>query len=182
MLDGAGQHAEVADAPDLDLTGEFTITVWVNWLGVGEGNAIIVGKGARGRSGNYALRLNRTTPEVGFWWDAVGDKGAWSGCELKKNAWTFVAVTADVAHPTDPWMKIHVDGEKVVTYMTPEFRTSRRPRANNDPLCVGGIGEPPEREDEGKRSGCSFKGLVDDLRIYNRVLGPEELRALRALE
>ncbi|MHC4502712.1 MAG: LamG-like jellyroll fold domain-containing protein, partial [Planctomycetota bacterium] len=165
-----GHYVEIADHPALDLTQQFTIATWVCWRAPGGRRSTILAKALAGRVGNYAIRPRRGSTGFGFLWDNVGAKGTYSTIELTRNAWNLIVVTADAAHPTEPWMKIYVDGAEAATYAAPKFRTSRRPRANDDPLYIGGM--PNETND------CDFNGLIDDVLIYNRVLSAAEMRSL----
>ncbi len=80
-----------------------------------------------------------------------------------------MAVTCDAAYPVvpatpynlGPWFTIYVDGVKAVTS---HQRDNRRPNANANPLHLGGRG-----------IDRSFRGALDDVRFYDRVLMPVEV-------
>jgi hypothetical protein len=133
--------------------------------------AILLAKTDDHSPGNYALSLNKRSGQFGFWWSNVGSKGKWAEASLKEQTWHHIIVTIDAGHATEPWMKLYFDGKEVAYYGAQDFRTSRTPHPNSAPLMIGGL----------RNGESSFKGQLDDLRIYNRLLTQEEMDLLAKL-
>jgi hypothetical protein len=140
------------------------MSLWLNMTGPGtsgaprlvekpEMNFIIVNGGSQ-----VAFGASRST-----------SGGQWFGdCLLLGAGWRHVAVTYDgTSTANDPVM--YVDG--IPTTVTENSSPSGSLRSNSGTTYLG----------DRPSLGRPFEGLLDDVRIYNRVLSPSEVQALHQL-
>jgi len=166
-FDGVSSYGEVKDSDDLDLTEAFTIAAWVNLAEVGTGRQLLLEKKdveQGDTSTNYALYVQWThdalalvigdgTRRVGY----LSDRGLETAGE-----WHHVAVTFGNGE-----VRFYIDGEPAGV-----DSATISPFTNEGPLIVGrytGSDNEPR---------FVLNGSVDDLRIYNKVLAPEEIQEL----
>lgn len=133
----------------------------------------------RGRYGLVAKRLDGACPwivsqngdKIGF--EATEESGGkWSfnftsPAVLKVDAWTHVAVVIQQGRG----VMLYIDGREVARKENPAVRFT-----NDAPLLIGREawgGDPPSTKQPGL-----FAGLIDELKIWTRPLGPEEIRSL----
>jgi len=156
-LDGRSSYVLIPDESAFDLTGEITIACWVNIRSVTSDWMPFITKGNTSwrlstgpdRAASYHLGLNNQP-------DGARVTTAWPGV---LGEWHHV--TAAYGANT---MQIYVDGKLWATefyagYITP----------NDSPVMIGGNAEAMDRW---------FDGLIDEVRVYNRALSPDEIRKL----
>ncbi len=167
QLDGTSSYGEVQDSDDLDLKDAFTIAAWVNLAEVGTGRQLLLEKkdiDAGDNSTNYAFYVQWTHDalalvigdgerRVGY----LSDRGLGTAGE-----WHHVAVTFG-----DGEVHFYIDGKPAGT-----DSTTISPYINEGPLTVGRY----TGSDNESRFGLN--GSLDDLRIYNKTLTPEEVQEL----
>lgn len=160
-FDGVDDYISIGD---IGLgSSEFSIALWFkteNW-------------GASGRNAGALITNDYCywcSPSKGwhFWiytdqfWFSVNHNASVTGAEYPdyKDTWTYVVLTKDIAGQTN----IYVDGLEVSSYIeqtpwvTPYFPSGEH-------IEIG------RRSDE----GWHFKGILDEVAIYNRDLTPEEI-------
>jgi hypothetical protein len=150
-FDGS-QYISVSDANNLDLTNNFTISVWINvntfvYLGG------IVSKYQSNAAYGYTLRLSKNSPykkinfsefegvnflSASFWYHIVG---------MVKNGAAMIYVNGSL------------DASGIPGTL----------QANSDPLRIG---------EDFQANARYFKGKIDDIRIYNRALTDQEIQVL----
>jgi len=108
-----------------------------------------------GANGHYALMINGAN--VGSYMNINGTVEAWSAGGLQLKQWQHIAFTYDGVT-----LKVYLNGNQVAA--TPVNRT-RVP--GNTPLTIG-------RRQDGY---APFIGLMDEVRMYNRALPDEEIKA-----
>ncbi len=138
-------------------TGEFTVAAWIK----PRGNGAVISAGGRGSQG-WALDLEeRNTLQF----VSTGLQGAFNGRvvsqpdAVKREAWQHIAV---VARRGKNETRIYVNGQLVGRGTTGLANLD----AKGD-LILGNDGIVE-----------SFKGLIDEVRIYKRALGPAEVQGL----
>jgi hypothetical protein len=152
-LDGNNDFVSIADAPDLDLSEEFTLEAWVR-PDSAQTDAPVIEK----RTSNfYSYKLLAGGETAGvpegfvadapFSWEEVADEEA-----LTNKAWSHLAMTYDGAA-----IRLYVNGKLVDTNSAPG------PQGSEGNLIIGG----EETED-------FFKGRIDEVRIYDRALNGSE--------
>ncbi|HEX2862915.1 MAG TPA: LamG-like jellyroll fold domain-containing protein, partial [Lacunisphaera sp.] len=180
VFDGLTQYLEIPDADDFSAstTGELTITVWMRpdalVFPVQQGSGYVhwMGKGGAGQhewtfrmygTGNSENRENRTSF---YLFNAGGLEGAGSYVQepVTVGGWNHYVAVVNVAADTITWYKNGVQKDQ-----DPFFNSiyNVTPVNGTAPLRLG------------TRDFLSyFKGAIDDLRIYNRVLTLAEIQEL----
>lgn len=166
-FDGVDDYVSVANTPNLNITGDITISAWVYLERGGTGQdsscQVIVAKTvANGAINNpFDFRTDAsvepclTLIRAG----ASGHDYVYSTEPISIKQWHHVLVRVQNNVPN-----FYVDG--IVTGKTVESFTIT-PTGNTNPLLIG-------RRDD----GLYFDGAIDDIRIYNRALTDEEVRVL----
>ncbi|MFL5897566.1 MAG: LamG-like jellyroll fold domain-containing protein [Solirubrobacterales bacterium] len=147
--------AKAADAPDLQLPEEFTLEAWVKPTGSGESEPILF-KETKYTTG-YSLYFGEF--EDGHLEGIIGEPGyEFAAAEdpepMPHNVWTHVALTFDGAR-----MRLYRDGALVDT------AAAQGAQPTTGPLSIGCS----------KEFHDGYRGKIDELRIYNRALGAEEV-------
>ena len=156
QFDGSNDVVEVPHDDSLSLGPEFTITAWVrNDSPSIAGSYRIISKETDGDNDSYWVSFQGNTL-----WAGIGGDFFFASPFLQPGTWYHVAVSFDDANNE---VKIYVDGLKDQTY---ETKASLTP--NDDPLLIGANWEKSKFWD----------GLLDDVRIYNRVLSDSEVTDL----
>jgi hypothetical protein len=152
-----GECASVPNSESLQLKEEFTIEAWVKSDSlVGEPIAYKETEGyysywfgiALGEEGHPEATI---AGSLGGEWDVEAPD------PIEAGVWTHLAVTYDGAH-----LRLFVDGEKVATSAAPGATLE-----SEGPLWIGCA--PPNHE--------TFEGRIDELHLYDRVLGQAEVAA-----
>jgi hypothetical protein len=156
-FDGVDDWVTVPDAASLDLRTGATLAAWVRPSSISATWRTVVVKESTGGL-VYSLfsntHLNKPSGHViagGAYREAVGP------AQLPLNTWTHLALTYDGAN-----VRLYVNGNQVASATaTGNMATSALP------LRIGGNAVWSEW----------FKGLIDELRVYNRALSPAELQS-----
>ena len=162
VFNGKEDKLSTPDADDLDLT-EFTIECWVKVLSYGSrwGWAPVVVKGRyKYDTSNFALLINLKFRDVEVAYTGEGHR-IYSNTKLQEGRWYHVVGVAK-RKGANTHLAIYINGK-----LDYERTKTDTPRPNDEPLFMGAnrYYHKPKR---------SF--VVDDLRIYNRPLTPEEIR------
>jgi hypothetical protein len=167
-LGGFDDHVLVEDNDSLDILEAITIAAWVKPIGNIEWDAIVAKSpsddSGLNHAGNYELRIENGTRTLTFLNQQGGIDDTipyGGGPSIADSVWQHVAVTVD---------------EDGVTFFRDGLLQSTRPlggamffgEPNSNPLYIG------SRAD----LFTTMDGLIDDLRIYNTVLTPEDIRTL----
>lgn len=159
-FDGKGSRVEAGNSPSLNLSRSLTISAWIkpatrraysSWVSKVAGGASQwrIGFG----SGNAQWGLTRFTSD---WKDYFLEDSV-----VPAGAWTHVVACAD---QTLGRLTYYLDGRRV---------------GEIDGLAAFSPGQGPLLIGEQRDDGVFFEGAIDDVRVYNRVLGADEVRALR---
>ena len=154
-FNGTNAWVNVADTAALHLTSAMTVEAWVRPTTLGDWRTIAI----KERSGYYdwALYGNNDADVPAAHVFNTADREARGTATLAAGAWTHVAMTYNGSALT-----LYMNGVQAAT--TP---TSGALTANTGPLKIGG----------NAIWGEWFSGLIDEVRIYNRALGPTEIQA-----
>ncbi len=94
-----------------------------------------------------------------------GNIGRVGGVDVKQNEWTYIVVTYDSSRTSDG-IKFYQDGRLVPSGICSGVKGTYTTMKNkNHPLMIG------------RSRGFRFNGLMDDVKIYNHALNPEEVNA-----
>ena len=155
-FDGTNDMVTVPDATTLDLTTGMTLEAWVRPAALGTAWRTVLFKDGAGDL-VYGLYGNRNTavPNAQVF---IGSARSVNGtAALPLDAWSHLATTYDGAN-----LRLFVNGTPVAAIpQTGSIATS------TGALRIGGNGIWPE----------FFRGLIDELRVYNRALTQAEIQA-----
>ena len=161
-FDGKDARVNAGDAATLAMKAAFTLTAWVRPTANSDSGGIIVNREGEyeiGRSAEGKLQFALASDTPG--WDWVD-----TSFELPLNAWTHVAWTYSAA---DKKIAVYANGKEVFTEKGEGEIGDTYPDQNQ--LWIGG---------RAKEGGAEyFAGQIAELRLYNRALKPEEVRAVR---
>ena len=154
LLDGDGDYVDCGNDAIFDITDEITLSIWVNANDMlnGENNCWL-GKG----DNTYAIKH-----QTGNYLEFFVYDGSWHSTSYTTDLdslngdWHHMAGTFD---GTD--LRFYLDGEEAATL-----------------AFAGNIGTATHAVTIGENSqatGRYFDGMLDDARIYNRALAPEEI-------
>ncbi|MHC4504345.1 MAG: protein kinase domain-containing protein, partial [Planctomycetota bacterium] len=156
-LDGSSGQVSVPDSASVSLTGDLTVAAWINarrW----PANANVVAK-----DGNASYRFRISGGGCALWLriaDGIGNEIEHVNCKLDVGTWYHVAATGDLKAGE---VAFYVNGSQAgVTQRT--SRTTIEDSAG--PLVIGASGNE------------KFNGLIDEVRIYDRALSGDEVKAL----
>jgi hypothetical protein len=156
-FDGANDYVSV---PNLRTTAHMTVAAWVSSSG-GASRQVIVGWGSD--LGTEELRITYGRLEYG----ASGGRGGRRRAPVRMGhvsfgaGWTHVAAVKDGTGAMSLYVGGHATSIGTLNASSPSFRTT--------------IGCVIQREPR-----SFFAGSIDEVRIYNRALNAEELKALAA--
>lgn len=144
----------------LNLTGPLTITVWIYPQGTPSGCGTYARGGIFGRGGwdlnvGYELLFSYEN-KIEF----NINQGGPSTPSLSLNQWYFIGSVFDGLTSN-----IYINGNLVSS------ASENNPISNNRNFYIG-------KRDPGNLYACTFNGIIDEMRIYNRPLSTDEIKAL----
>ena len=168
-FDGIDDYVEVTNSESLNIKKKLTISMWVKFFSLKTKMVLC----AKFQSGKYdwLFWIDNTYPdELRFYPSSDQYKGWTTNADLQTNRWYHIVVVYDGDGATnEEKLKIYVDGEpKNMDYYGTLY--SSLP-AYSIPVHIGyNPGNPyyPKYLD----------GIIDEVRIYNRVLSEEEIQML----
>lgn len=145
-------------------TPPFSIAVWIRKEGPTGGNGEVLGWGSGGAGNRLEFRFNGGNNRLRI---ESGGGNIQGDVALTTGEWTHVVVTLDenATYTSNEAVNFYFDGVLV-----------NRPNSDPDPI------HPTERDDVvigqrwDQRGDRFFVGALDDLRIYNKVLAPAEIK------
>ncbi|MBN2377692.1 MAG: LamG domain-containing protein [Sedimentisphaerales bacterium] len=153
-FNGSSDCVSVANEAVFDLRDQIAVAAWVK-VRAFDTDGVIIAKGSDG----WGLRCDSANRTFRF---ACG-----AGPEMS------VAGTGSVG--VDQWHHVVgvYDGQEIRLYVDGFLNNSREASGeigtNDIGVCIGG---------DQQMSGCSFNGMIDDVRIYNRGLNLAEVRSV----
>jgi mono/diheme cytochrome c family protein len=159
------RFVESKPAGNFGFDDRFTLSAWIN-LKKWAGGAILSRMPEQEQGDGYSVRVVDGRVQVHLtkrWLDDALRVETIRPVEL--DTWTLVAVTYDGSRLA-AGVKVYFDGEETKTnVLLDELNQSFD---SPEPFRIGSGGGPATR----------FTGLIDDVRIYDRVLGEDEVRIL----
>jgi len=179
-LDGMNDYVDVLDHPALRLQ-EFTLSAWVQWKG---GDGFIVEKAFRttkpGPWASYRIYIT-LNGKVNFSVQDSADSGGYpiwiTTTPIAVNAWTLVTATFKKNNFNETDGMVCVNGLPVATTFEAHAYSSDFSIEYSAMSLNIGRGQNSLNPKIQIPSGY-FNGLIDDVRIYNRVLTTAEIAAL----
>jgi len=164
-LNGSGK-IEVSDSKNMLAPPNLSISGWINRQGsnVGSGaEGMVVYKGIYDPFGNmaYAIQLNDSNYKLSSRSDSSGSDLLFSNSTIGIGTWYHFVAVYDNNMKTH---KLYIDGDLAdqTTYAGVIKQTT-------EVLCIGAYGY---------NGGYYYKGIIDELRIYNRALSVSEIQQL----
>ncbi|HUV63360.1 MAG TPA: LamG domain-containing protein, partial [Sedimentisphaerales bacterium] len=156
-LDGIDDYVEITGYKGILGGGAFSIAAWVRSTSTGDATMVCWGASTLGQRVDFRLFEGRLRVEH-------GNGNLQANTVLADDQWHHVALTVtENASISYPAVKLYLDGND-------DSQTTTDP----DPFdIVASIDVNIGRR--GTNNDRSFQGLIDDVRIYDRVLSPEEI-------
>ena len=161
-FDGVNDYVDCGAGSSLDITGPITLQAWVRPTAPNQGEPGIVGKFFE----SYAITYYTNA----YFYISSGGNNVRG--PLKINQWTHVTGTFD-----GTTMRMYLNGQEVLTKKS-KFKTVKH--GNN--FLIGCIIGDPTSDDRALRNTAFFPGLIDNVRVYNRVLSHKEIARVYNLE
>jgi len=156
-FNGTSDYINVGSGASLQLYTEFSMGAWVYWNGESGNYDWIISKGGSA-DGSCGLCVRTATDLITVFRNGGGSLWA-SNCTLSKNVWTHVFITKDSSDN----LILYINGANVDS--TTGF-TVNAPSGTTSYLGAWTSG------------GNFFNGIIDDARIYSRVLSASDVAAL----
>jgi hypothetical protein len=156
-FDGVNDEILVTDATSLQITSALTISFWINRFTGGIANYRLIAKGFWAGLKGYLVQLSSAF-KVQFFVspDGTAESGVESNTVLAVDTWHHIVCVYDGSY-----LRIYIDG---IFDNDAAYTSDICPTTSNLKIC-------------GLWSGV-FKGLLDEIRIYRRVLSADEIRLL----
>lgn len=166
-LDG-GTHIDAGDLASFERTDKFSYGAWINVENKDAATVISRMDDAAAFRGFDLLLANGklTAHLIHHWPDEALHVVTKS--ELPMNQWKHVFATYDGSSKAEG-LKLYIDGQRQEVEMTNNHLTETT--ITSKPLRIG------RRTD-----GAPFKGLIDEVRVYDRELSPEEVLSLTTFD
>jgi hypothetical protein len=143
-----------------DITGPITVAAWINVSVFDTGHQTVVAKG------DSTWKLHRDYGNNTIRFDCAG-------LRVLGNGWSALPGSKNVNDARWHHLVAVYDGTKMYLYMDGELDVSTSAagsiETNDMPVFIGA---------NSKASGRGWKGLIDDVRIYNYALSEAEVKAL----
>jgi len=159
-FDGKDDYVEVRDSPSLDITDAITIEAWIYPIRypLHRYHAGIVGRGGWDIGSGYEVDLGYKGMN-GLFELNTRRSSLYSESRIPLNQWTHIAATLKITDAV-----IYINGK------IDAIGTVNSLITNSRPLQIG-------RRDPGNNFVAYFDGIIDEVRIYNRALSTEEIKA-----
>lgn len=161
-FDGVNDYITIPNSASTNISGNaLTLSMWINPQPLATGDSVVIGKFWNTSMSSpyyqYGLELgggNKTDFYIGT---SSGPRVAMAGTTLPFNQWTYLAVTFDGAQ-----VRTYVNGTLVNTQALSASITAR-----GNAMNIGADASTAQFQ----------KGLLDDVRIYNRVLTQTQIQS-----
>lgn len=156
-FDGKDDYVEVPDSDSLKITDMITVEAWINSRDLS--GAVIGKNGFSTYRANYMILLQPA--DLSFYVNCFGEEKyvRVKSSPIATNKWYQIVGTYDGAD-----IKVYINGVLKGTNNVGKFVIG----THNNPLYIGA-------NYYADSVGASFKGLIDDVKIYNRTLPGEEI-------
>lgn len=162
-FNGTDARIEIPHNNSLNINNDISISVWIKPEEIQtSGNRMIVGKSNYFNATNYIFRV---TPNAVLQWEYFTSLYSNSN-SLTADSWYHLVLTAD---STTGIKQIYINGNLILDQLVPG---SGPFGLVTDPLTIGAA------KHFGSAWAEFFKGTIDDIRIYNRILDSTEVAAL----
>lgn len=155
FFDGSVDYIDMEDNLDLN-PSEFTVSAWFKRDPADTGTKSILSKRDAAFLRGYDLRI-LNNDRLQFWWKNGSNQVLFAPTRIPDGEWHHVAVTFDGSRA-----RIFIDGvEDGSANLTPPVDTDE-----SFYIAAAGKGTPTQH----------FRGNIDEVRVWNRMLTPDQLR------
>jgi len=167
QFDGTDDYIEISDSASLDLTSKLTIVAWIFTSEDQEPHLSTDGGIILNKENSYevAIAAQTNTIKYAFWY--TDKKWAWidTGININLNEWNLIVIT--------------FDSNKINTYLNSKLVYEQEITGELIPTDYPlGIGARYLADEGADHWIANFKGIIDEIRLYNRVLSSEEIETL----
>ncbi|MBI5779683.1 MAG: DUF2341 domain-containing protein, partial [Planctomycetes bacterium] len=169
-FDGTDDRVDVSDTDNLSFTnGMFTTEFWFKaptQIGSGDTRNYLVAKGATSNY-EYGVNIDRITGLVQFeTWTSAGAGAGYitSSIRYDDDTWHYLVATRDGNGTSSNRVRLYIDGQEI----------------GSGVLVTNSMSNTTSGIRFGNRSDLTasfYRGLIDEARIYNRVLSAAEITA-----
>lgn len=163
-FDGADDCISVpigSSNPELDLTENLTLSAWIKPGGSTSSFQSIVRAGL-GTDLRYSLVYNGSSGRIAYsWYDGSSFQSVSSTANVPQNQWSYVTAVKTASNT----VSFYVNGEFNKSATITEAPNAPAQMSIGATICG---------------TNQHFKGIIDDVRIYNRALGASEVESLHA--
>ena len=156
QFDGVDDFVFVKDSDSLDVTDALTLEAWIKPEAIpASGERKVVYK-----SDAYLIKVRSSK----------------ISCDVNVNGW--IGSLYDVKNtPLDEWYHVAVvyDGTAEILYIN-AVEVDRKERSGKISATAKHLGIGAIKKDDNSNPYDFFKGLIDEVRIYSRAMGPDELK------
>lgn len=168
-FDGTDDYIDAGKGASIDTDGKITIEVWINPAAAQE-------KCRDNVSGNYGVLSKASSPQQSANWSwqlrfGAPGGGCYLGYQFNGNPYSNRWVTIKQNLTSGQWYHIAgtFDGNHISSYLNGELKDT------NDLTSITGYRNRLLLGNDGW--GNLFNGKIDEVRIHNRALSPEEIKA-----
>ncbi|HVS81721.1 MAG TPA: LamG-like jellyroll fold domain-containing protein [Pyrinomonadaceae bacterium] len=164
-LNGTNQWVEAPDSPSLR-PAALTLDAWINTSDPSATQGIIAKPLATGNWNSYSMTLSNGVLDFQVNNRTASTYGDWQvNFAASANTWYHVAATWQNVNGNSTDAKIYIDGvSQTTSFLSLGYSPSFVIEYNGSPVDLGRT-----------ESGNYFKGLIDELEIFNRALGATEV-------
>ena len=162
QFDGENDYVDCGTGKSLDITDTLTLIAWIKPTAINKGEPGIIGKFFE----SYCI----TYYPNGLFYISSGGNNVRT--PLKMHAWNHLAATFD-----GTTMRLYINGEETSNKKS-KFNTINHGKN----FLMGCVLGDPDSKDLYLRQTSFFPGILDDVRVYNRVLNHEDIAHIYNLE
>src|SRR5579883_490171 len=172
LFNGTGGYVQIPDSPSLSFTNDFSIELWYkdNGLSAGAYGGLIAKRPTYGPC-NYGITVIGGAPSALLVYLEDPKYGSYQSMRYNglpaAGAFHHLAVTFHQQPADYIELKAYVDGQSLATN---SVRGSLTRVTNNTPVSIG----------SSNPSGEFFKGVIDEVSIYGKVLSDNEIASIYA--
>ena len=161
-FDGNNEYVDCGNDEIFSITDAFSVTVWINWREPTVDWQTVIAKG----DNTWRIARGGSTQTMDFGFDdgTRGWAAARTASDCPLNEWHHVAATIDKIEGA----KIYLDG--VLEGTNPD----------TEGISTGGTNYPVFIGENSQAAGRFWIGLIDDVRVYKRVLTESEILGVMA--
>ncbi|MDD4924651.1 MAG: LamG domain-containing protein [Dehalococcoidales bacterium] len=167
-FDGTNDWVSVKQSPSLNAINEFTASFWIKHFGTLTDGGDYLGKGTSSDDRSILIFRSNTgsgTIFVNLYGNSAGQIGRREIPFSNQTSWNFLTVTYD-GGSTGNSVKVYINGVEQGGTLDDSGTFGTALRQNNAYFNIGGL----------YGSSSNLEGIMDEVRIYNRVLSVEEIR------